>query len=108
MGELCRRTAGTPLQQLYDERIRRPWGIDYFLGLPGDQEPRYREVLWAPEPDRPWLDPLSLDGLTSNAPVSSIMELPNHRPSSVLNGSSRVLRPVRDSSSCRSSLTALG
>ena len=79
MGELCRRTAGTPLQQLYDERIRRPWGIDYFLGLPGDQEPRYREVLWAPEPDRPWLDPLSLDGLTSNAPVSSIMELPNHR-----------------------------
>jgi CubicO group peptidase (beta-lactamase class C family) len=79
MEELCRRTAGMPLQQLYDERIRRPWGIDFFLGLPEDQESRYREALYDADPAAPWLDPLSLDGLTSNAPVSTIMELPNHR-----------------------------
>lgn len=79
MEELCRRTAGRPLQELYDERIRRPWGIDFFLGLPEDQEPRYREALYDADPALPWLDPLSLDGLTSNAPVSTIMELPNHR-----------------------------
>ena len=68
-----------PLQRLYDERIRRPCGIDFFLGLPEDQEPRYREVLYDADPVPPWLDPLSLDGLNSNAPVSTIMELPNHR-----------------------------
>lgn len=79
MEELCRRTAGMPLQRLYDERIRRPWGIDFFLGLPEDQEPRYREALYDADPVPPWLDPLSLDGLSSNAPVSTIMELPNHR-----------------------------
>ncbi|RKR30315.1 serine hydrolase domain-containing protein [Arthrobacter oryzae] len=79
MEELCRRTAGMPLQRLYDERIRRPWGIDFFLGLPEDQESRYREALYDADPAPAWLDPLSLDGLTSNAPVSTIMELPNHR-----------------------------
>lgn len=79
MEELCRRTAGMPLQRLYDERIRLPWGIDFFLGLPEDQESRYREALYDADPVPPWLDPLSLDGLTSNAPVSTIMELPNHR-----------------------------
>ena len=40
MEELCRRVTGMTLQELYDERIRRPWGIDFFLGLPEDQEPR--------------------------------------------------------------------
>lgn len=79
MEELCRRTSGVPLQGLYDQRIRHPWGIDFFLGLPEDQEPRYREVLYDPAPAQPWVDPLSLDGLGSNAPVSTIMELPNHR-----------------------------
>jgi hypothetical protein len=71
--------AGTTLQDLYDTRIRQRYGIDFFLGLPEDQEPRFREVLYAEDPDRPWLDPLSLDGLNSNAPVSTILELPNHR-----------------------------
>jgi CubicO group peptidase (beta-lactamase class C family) len=79
MEELCRRTSGMPLQGLYDQRIRHPWGIDFFLGLPEDQEPRYRDVLYDPAPAQPWTDPLSLDGLGSNAPVSTIMELPNHR-----------------------------
>ena len=79
MEELCRRTSGMPLQGLYDRRIRHPWGIDFFLGLPEDQEPRYRDVLYDPAPAQPWTDPLSLDGLGSNAPGSTIMELPNHR-----------------------------
>ncbi|WP_045731351.1 EstA family serine hydrolase [Pseudarthrobacter chlorophenolicus] len=77
MEELCRRTSGEALQDLYDRRIRIPSGVDFFLGLPEDQEHRYREVLYTTEPDQPWLDPLSLDGLNSNAPVSTIMELPN-------------------------------
>jgi len=79
MEELCRRVSGTPLQELYDSRIRVPFGVDFFLGLPGDQESRYRDVLYAIEPGRPWLDPLGLEGLNGNAAVSTVMELPNHR-----------------------------
>lgn len=76
MEELCRRAAGSTLQELFDQRLRVPYGIDFFLGLPEDQEARYREVRYDEEPPA---DPYSLDGVSSNAPVSTIMELPNHR-----------------------------
>ncbi|MCO4255722.1 serine hydrolase domain-containing protein [Pseudarthrobacter cellobiosi] len=79
MEELCRRVTGTSLQSLYDQRIRTAYGIDFFLGLPEKLEPRYRDVLYDVDPLQPWLDPLSLDGLNSNAAVSTIMELPNQR-----------------------------
>ena len=79
MEELCRRTAGQALQDVYERRIRKPQEVDFFLGLPEDQEPRYRPVLYSEDPGQPWLDPLSLEGLNSNAPVSTIMELPNIR-----------------------------
>lgn len=80
MEELCRRVAGRTLQDLYDSRIRLPFGVDFFLGLPEEQEPRYRDVLYTVDPGQPWLDPLGLEGLNSNAAVSStVMELPNHR-----------------------------
>ena len=79
MEELCRRTAGGTLQEVFDRRIRGPLGIDFFLGLPEDQESRYRNVLYSAGPEQPWLDPLSLEGMNSNAPVSTIMELPNIR-----------------------------
>ncbi|WP_370525918.1 serine hydrolase domain-containing protein [Pseudarthrobacter sp. NBSH8] len=79
MEELCRRVTGTSLQSLYDQRIRMAYGIDFFLGLPEELEPRYRDVLYDVDPLQPWLDPLSLDGLNSNAAVSSNMELPNQR-----------------------------
>lgn len=79
MEELCRRTTGITLQELYDSRLRLPFEIDFFLGLPEDQEPRYRDVLYDVDVTLPWQDPLSLEGLNSNSGVSSIMELPNHR-----------------------------
>jgi CubicO group peptidase (beta-lactamase class C family) len=79
MEELCRRTAGESLQDIYERRIRAPFDVDFFLGLPAHQEFRYRDVLYSAEPGQPWVDPLSLDGMNSNAPVSTIMELPNIR-----------------------------
>jgi CubicO group peptidase (beta-lactamase class C family) len=79
MEELCRRTVGEPLQSIYDRRIRSALGIDFFLGLPGEHEPRYRDVLYTVDPQQPWVDPLSLEGLNGNAPVSTVMELPNIR-----------------------------
>jgi len=44
-GEVVRRVTGRTLQELYEERIRAPYGLDLYLGLPEDQEHRYREVL---------------------------------------------------------------
>ena len=79
MEELCRRTAGESLQSIYDRRIRSRHGVDFFLGLPAELEPRYRDVLYQEDPQQPWVDPLSLAGLNGNAPVSTIMELPNIR-----------------------------
>ncbi|UKA69228.1 serine hydrolase domain-containing protein [Arthrobacter sp. FW306-06-A] len=79
MEELCRRTTGEALQDLYDRRIRKPQEVEFFLGLPEDLEPRYRDVLYEDVANQPWVDPLSLEGLNSNAPVSTIMELPNIR-----------------------------
>ncbi|MDQ0664307.1 CubicO group peptidase (beta-lactamase class C family) [Arthrobacter ulcerisalmonis] len=79
MEELCRRITGEALQDVYDRRIRKPQEVDFFLGLPEDQEPRYRDVIYAEDPGQVWVDPLSLEGLNSNAPVSTIMELPNIR-----------------------------
>lgn len=79
MEELCRRTAGEALQDIYDRRIRKAQDVDFFLGLPADLEPRYRDVLYDDAPDQGWVDPLSVEGMNSNAPVSTIMELPNIR-----------------------------
>lgn len=79
MEELCRRVSGSTLQELYDARLRRPYSVDFFLGLPEAQEPRYLDVLYDVDPVQPWLDPLGLDGLNGNAAVSTVMELPNRR-----------------------------
>ncbi|WAJ34621.1 serine hydrolase [Arthrobacter sp. FX8] len=79
MEELCRRVAGESLQAMYDRRIRQPQDVDFFLGLPEELEPRYRDVLYEEDPGQGWVDPLSLEGMNSNEPVSTVMELPNIR-----------------------------
>lgn len=43
--ELVRRVAGETLQQFYEREIRAPRAIDFYLGLPRSEEPRYREML---------------------------------------------------------------
>jgi CubicO group peptidase (beta-lactamase class C family) len=49
MEELVRRVTGDSLQRLYEQKIRAPRNIDFYLGLPEDQDPRYQPVL----PPRP-------------------------------------------------------
>ncbi|MFE4198669.1 serine hydrolase domain-containing protein [Paenarthrobacter sp. NPDC056912] len=44
MEELVRRITGRTLQDEYEDRIRGPRGIDFYVGLPEDLEPRYRPV----------------------------------------------------------------
>ncbi|WP_406392433.1 beta-lactamase family protein [Streptomyces sp. NBC_00882] len=43
-GEIVRRATGRSLQEVYEERIRAPYGLDFHLGLPEALEPRYRSV----------------------------------------------------------------
>ena len=41
-GEVVRRATGRTLQEVYEERVRVPYGLDFFLGLPEAHEPRFR------------------------------------------------------------------
>ncbi|WP_369388958.1 serine hydrolase domain-containing protein [Streptomyces sp. CG1] len=43
-GEVVRRATGRTLQEVYEERVRAPYGTDFFLGLPESEEPRFRSV----------------------------------------------------------------
>ncbi|MCQ9178214.1 beta-lactamase family protein [Streptomyces sp. IBSBF 2953] len=41
-GEVVRRATGRTLQEVYEERVRLPYGLDFFLGLAAAHEPRFR------------------------------------------------------------------
>ncbi|AWT43050.1 MULTISPECIES: serine hydrolase domain-containing protein [Streptomyces] len=43
-GEVVRRATGRTLQEIYEDRVRAPYGLDFYLGLPEDEEPRFRSV----------------------------------------------------------------
>jgi CubicO group peptidase (beta-lactamase class C family) len=45
VAEVIRRVTGRSLQDIFDERIRSPYGLDLYLGLPESAESRYREIL---------------------------------------------------------------
>ncbi|MFJ9825458.1 serine hydrolase domain-containing protein [Streptomyces sp. NPDC101160] len=45
VGEVVLRATGRTVQELYEERIRAPYGVDYHLGLPEELEARFRPAL---------------------------------------------------------------
>ncbi|CAM5585821.1 serine hydrolase domain-containing protein [Streptomyces purpurascens] len=52
-GEVVRRATGRTLQEIYQERVRTPYGLDFHLGLPAPQEPRFRTTQpMIPTPDQ--------------------------------------------------------
>ncbi|MFJ7202019.1 serine hydrolase domain-containing protein [Streptomyces sp. NPDC098789] len=44
-GEVVRRATGKTLREVYEERIRAPYGLDLYIGLPAELEPRWKPVL---------------------------------------------------------------
>ncbi|MFJ9346051.1 serine hydrolase domain-containing protein [Streptomyces sp. NPDC101237] len=44
-GEVVRRATGRTLQDVYEERVRAPYALGFFLGLPAAHEPRFRTAL---------------------------------------------------------------
>ncbi|RMB81335.1 serine hydrolase domain-containing protein [Streptomyces shenzhenensis] len=88
-GEVVRRATGRTVQDLYEERIRAPYGLDFHLGLPAAREPRFRPaqpMLPTPE-QRELLDallspPHTLQAIAFNrhgAEPTDLATLPNHR-----------------------------
>nr|WSW67614.1 beta-lactamase family protein [Streptomyces sp. NBC_00995] len=43
-GEVVRRATGRSIQELFEERVRAPYGLDLHLGQPAELEPRYVAV----------------------------------------------------------------
>ncbi|MER6331925.1 serine hydrolase domain-containing protein [Streptomyces sp. NPDC001034] len=43
-GEVVRRATGRTIQDLYEDRVRAPYGLDFHLGLPACAAPRFRSV----------------------------------------------------------------
>ncbi|GAA0468180.1 serine hydrolase domain-containing protein [Streptomyces stramineus] len=43
-GEVVRRVTGLTMQEFYESRIRAPHGIDFYMGLPEDQEHRVLDI----------------------------------------------------------------
>lgn len=85
VGEVVRRATGQRLAEVYEERIRAPYEIDLFLGLPEEHEHRFRTSLpMQPTPrQQAALDalprgPHSLASIAFNRP-SDLVEWPNHR-----------------------------
>ncbi|MFE9725516.1 serine hydrolase domain-containing protein [Streptomyces sp. NPDC005794] len=70
-GEVVRRATGRSIQEIFEERVRAPYGLDFHLGLPEALEPRYVAVRpGVPTPEQAAeaaANPLDLDSLTALA-----------------------------------------
>lgn len=82
-GEVVRRATGRTIQEHFAARVREPYTVDFYLGLPADQESRYLAVqpaLATPQPPAPGPD--SLPGIAFNRhhPRNpELWQLPNFR-----------------------------
>jgi CubicO group peptidase (beta-lactamase class C family) len=65
IGEIVRRVTGRSLQQTYAQRVREPYEIDLYLGLPAELEPRFHP-LRPPVGSDPGPDPAALAGIALN------------------------------------------
>ncbi|WP_442811114.1 serine hydrolase domain-containing protein [Streptomyces sp. NBC_01217] len=78
-GEVVRRVTGRSIQELFEERIRAPYGLDFFLGQPEALEARYvpiRPMVPTPEQTAALaldpIDPKSLRAIAFNYPTDLI------------------------------------
>lgn len=80
-GEVVRRATGRSIQELYEERVRALYGLDFFLGLPAALEPRY--VPARPAPGRQVMPgPDTLAGIAFNqhaTPPADLVAFANTR-----------------------------
>jgi CubicO group peptidase (beta-lactamase class C family) len=87
--EVVRRTTGRSIQELFEERVRAPYDLDFYLGLPERLEPRFLTTLrMRPTPEQQaQLDaaatgPRSLTAIAFNRhhpQAPELWDVPNHR-----------------------------
>lgn len=78
-GEVVRRATGRSIQELFEERVRAPYGLDLYMGQPAGLEPRYVPIRpMNPTPEqkaelaaRPF-DPKSLRAMAFNVPTDLV------------------------------------
>lgn len=52
VGEVVRTVTGSTVQELFEQRIRAPYGLDVYLGLPAELDHRYLPILpWRANPE---------------------------------------------------------
>ncbi|HUN34928.1 MAG TPA: serine hydrolase domain-containing protein [Trebonia sp.] len=73
-GEVVRRATGSTIQALFEERVRAPYGLELYLGLPEGLEPRYEPVR-AMNPTRAQAEALAADPVD---PASLLATAFNH------------------------------
>ncbi|MFF3299146.1 serine hydrolase domain-containing protein [Streptomyces sp. NPDC002908] len=85
-GEVVRRATGRSIQEIFEERVRAPYGLDFHLGLPEALEPRYVSIRpGIPAPGPATGGPLDLDSLQALAfgfaqdPPLDLVALPDSR-----------------------------
>ncbi|KAA5825240.1 serine hydrolase domain-containing protein [Saccharopolyspora hirsuta] len=88
-GEVVRRATGQTLHEVFETRIRAPYDLDFYLGLPEEHESRFRTTLpMLPTPEQQAqleaaaYGPDSLPGIAFNRnhpEAVELSELPNHR-----------------------------
>ncbi|CCF65286.1 serine hydrolase domain-containing protein [Nocardia cyriacigeorgica] len=89
LGEVVRAITGSTVQQLFEQRIRAPYGLDVYLGLPEDLDHRYLPILpWQATPEMEAAfaanspNPHGLAGISYNLnargfTAADVMALPN-------------------------------
>ncbi len=95
VGELVRRITGKTIGRFFKDEVAEPLGLDFWIGLPADVEPRVARLVNAPPPTDPAIlaqmaalfgpdtlagRALSMNGAMTGAPGDSIFNLPEvHR-----------------------------
>ncbi|WP_219507128.1 serine hydrolase domain-containing protein [Nonomuraea ceibae] len=82
IGEVVRRVTGRSIQEIYAERVRTPYDLDFYLGLPEALEPRYVPVRPARDDGQRAPAPDSLTGIAFNlnaTPPTDLVEFANTR-----------------------------
>jgi len=95
VGELVRRITGKTIGRFFNDEVAEPLGLEFWIGLPADVEPRVARLVSAPPPTDPAIlaqmaalfgpdtlagRALSLNGAMSGPPGDSIFNLPEvHR-----------------------------
>lgn len=74
MEELVRRVTGQELKDVFEQRIRKPLGVDVYIGQGADLESRYRDVLPAADEPPAFFDPFTPTGLSVNSASGFALE----------------------------------